>query len=307
MRKNSIFSVIAKVLVIVNVFITLPLRAQELNARVNINYTQIETTKTDVFPKLQTTIEEFLNNHKWTEIAFRENEKIQCNFNITVNEYDANENTFKCTLLMSSNRPVYGSSYNTVCYSVNDREFVFKFSEFDQIEYQENQIDNNLVALLAYYAYMIIGMDLDTMSPKGGTPCFQTAENIVSAGQNLDFPGWKAFSDAGNRFGLLNDYLDGSMECMRDFQYIYHRKGLDQMTENPDTARAAITEGLDLLLQAHKAKNMNRVAQLFTEYKRQELVNIYSGKGTTEEKNKAYDILFTIDASQDQEWQKIKK
>ena len=303
MRKYFFFVL---VIVIVNVNV-ITLHAQELNARVNINYTQIETTKTDVFPKLQTTIEEFLNNHKWTEIAFRENEKIQCNFNITVNEYDANENTFKCTLLMSSNRPVYGSSYNTVCYSVNDREFVFKFTEFDQIEYQENQIDNNLVALLAYYAYMIIGMDLDTMAPKGGTPCFQTAENIVSAGQNLDFPGWKAFSDSGNRFGLLNDYLDGSMECMRDFQYLYHRKGLDQMAENPDTARATITEGLDLLLQAHKAKNMTKVAQLFSEYKRQELVNIYSGKGTTEEKNKAYDVLFAIDASQDQEWQKIKK
>jgi len=302
MRNLSIFLVLT-----VFALTCMQLNAQELNARVNINYTQIETTKTDVFPKLQTTIEEFLNNHKWTEIAFRENEKIQCNFNITVNEYDVTENTFKCTLLMSSNRPVFGSNYNTVCYSVNDREFVFRFSEFDQIEYQENQIDNNLVALLAYYAYMIIGMDLDTMLPKGGTACFQTAENIVSAGQNLDFPGWKAFSDSGNRFGLLNDYLDGSTECMRDFEYIYHRKGLDQMSENPDTARAAITEGLDLLLQAHKAKNMTKVAQLFSEYKRTELVNIYSGKGTTEEKNKAYDILFTIDASQDQEWQKIKK
>ena len=270
MRNLSIFLVLT-----VFALTCMQLNAQELNARVNINYTQIETTKTDVFPKLQSTIEEFLNNHKWTEIAFRENEKIQCNFNITVNEYDATENTFKCTLLMSSNRPVFGSNYNTVCYSVNDREFVFRFSEFDQIEYQENQIDNNLVALLAYYAYMIIGMDLDTMSPKGGTACFQTAENIVSAGQNLDFPGWKAFSDAANRFGLLNDYLDGSMECMRDFEYIYHRKGLDQMSENPDTARAAITEGLDLLLQAHKAKNMTKVAQLFSEYKRTELVNIY--------------------------------
>jgi len=145
------------------------------------------------------------------------------------------------------------------------------------------------------------------MSPKGGTSCFQTAENIVSVGQNLDFPGWKAFSDAGNRFGLLNDYLDGSMECMREFEYIYHRKGLDQMAENTDSARAAITEALDLLLEAHKAKNMNKVAQLFTEYKRNELVNIYSGKGTTEEKNKAYEILFAIDASQDNEWQKIKK
>ena len=302
MRKLTFYLVFT-----VMVLVGAKLNAQELNAKVTINYTQIESPKTEIFTKLQTTIEEFLNNHKWTEIAYRENEKIQCNFNITVNEYVAAENTFKCTLLMSSNRPVFNSNYNTVCYSVNDKEFVFKFSEFDQIEYQQNQVDNNLVALLAYYAYMIIGMDLDTMSPKGGTACFQTAEDIVSAGQNLDFPGWKSFSDAGNRFGLLNDYIDGSMECMRDFQYIYHRKGLDQMAENPDTARAAIAEGLDLLLQAHKAKNMNRVAQLFTEYKRAELVNIFAKKGTQEEKDKAYDVLFAIDASQDQEWQKIKK
>lgn len=301
--KNLTFFLVS----IIFTLVCTPLSAQELNAKVSLNYTQVENTKTDVFTKLQTTIEEFLNNHKWTEIAFRENEKIQCNFNITVNTYSPTDNSFNCTLLLSSNRPVFNSNYNTVCYSVNDKEFVFKFSEFDQIEYQENQIDNNLVALLAYYAYMIIGMDLDTLAPKGGTTCFQTAENIVSAGQSLDFPGWKAFSDSGNRFGLLNDYLDGSMECMREFQYIYHRKGLDQMAENTDSARAVITEGLDLLLQAHKAKNMNKVAQLFTEYKRTELVNIYAGKGTTEEKNKAYDVLFAIDASQDQEWQKIKK
>ena len=292
---------------IVSALANVQLHAQELNAKVNVNYAKLENTKTDIFPKLQTTIEEFLNNHKWTEITFRENEKIQCTFNLTINEYNVNENTFKCTLLMSSNRPVFNSNYNTVCYSVNDKEFVFRFTEFDQLEYQENQIDNNLVALLAYYAYMIIGMDLDSMTPKGGTACFHTAENIVSAGQNLEFPGWKAFSDNGNRFGLLNDYLDGSMEPLRDFQYIYHRKGLDKMAENPDTARAVITEGLDLLLQAYKAKNMNKIAQLFTEYKRPELVNIYSGKGTTEEKNKAYDVLFTIDASQNQEWEKIKK
>lgn len=282
-------------------------KAQELKANVSINYTQVENTKTDVFDKLKTTIEEFLNNHKWTEIEFRENEKIQCNFNITVNTYSPTDNTFKCSLLMSSNRPVYNSSYNTVTYAVNDGEFVFTFNEFDQLEFQPEQINNNLVALLSYYAYMIIGMDMDTMSPLGGTSYFNIAEDIVTAGASLDFPGWKAFSDNGNRFGLLNDYIDGSMESLRQFNYLYHRKGLDKMYENTDSARAVITEGLDLLLQAHKAKNMNRVAQLFTEYKREELISIFAGKGTTDEKNKAYDILFAIDASQEQNWEKIKK
>ncbi len=283
------------------------LNAQELEARVTINHTQIETTRTEVFDALQTKLTDFLNNHKWTEIPFRENEKIQCNFNITVNTYKPDENTFECTLLMNCSRPVYGSTYNTVAYAVNDGNFTFEFSEFDQLEYQENQIDNNLVALLAYYAYMIIGMDLDTMALKGGTDYFHIAEDIATAGENMGFPGWKAFGDSGNRFGLLNDYMDGAMECMREFNYIYHRKGLDRMAEVPDSARATIADALELLHEANTAKNMTKVAQLFTEYKRDELVNIFEKKGTREEKDKAYEILFAIDASQSNEWDKIKK
>ena len=161
--------------------------AQELEARVTINHTQIETTRTEVFDALQTKLTDFLNNHKWTEIPFRENEKIQCNFNITVNTYKQDENTLECTLLMNSSRPVYGSTYNTVAYAVNDKDFTFEFNEFDQLEYQENQVDNNLVALLAYYAYMIIGMDLDTMAPMGGTDCFHVAQDIAIAGESMGF------------------------------------------------------------------------------------------------------------------------
>jgi len=281
--------------------------AQELEARVTINHTKVETTRTEVFDALQTKLTDFLNNQKWTEIPFRENEKIQCNFNITVNTYKQEENSFECTLLMNSIRPVYGSTYNTVAYAVNDGNFTFQFTEFDQLQYQDNQIDNNLVALLAYYAYMIIGMDLDTMAPMGGTDCFHMAEDVAQAGDNMGFPGWKPFGDSGNRFGLLNDYMDGSMECMRQFNYIYHRQGLDRMTEVPDSARATIADALELLHQANTAKNMTRVAQLFTEYKRDELVNIFSKKGTNKEKEKAYEVLPAIDASQNNEWEKIKK
>lgn len=282
-------------------------QAQELNAKVVINRSQVSNTKGEVFDALQKTVMDFLNNQKWTEIEFRENEKILCNFNITVNTYSDTDNSFTCTLLMNSSRPVYNSTYTTTSYAVKDAQFNFQFREFDQLQYNQNNIDNNLVALLAYYAYMIIGMDLDTMSPKGGTEVFNMAEEVVKAGQSLDYPGWKAFDDSKNRFGLLNDYIDGSMECMREFRYQYHRKGLDQMVASPDTARANITDALDLLEQAHKAKNMNNVAQLFTEYKREELVNIYSDKATKEEKEKAYKILFSIDASQNETWKKIQK
>ncbi len=281
--------------------------AQELDAKVNINTSQVENTKKEVFEKLKTTITDFLNNHKWTELSFKDGEKIQCNFNITVNTYSPTDNSFTCTLLMTSTRPVYNSSYTTTAYAINDEAFNFTFNEFDQLEYQPGQISNNLVALLSYYAYMIIGMDMDTMSPMGGTDFFHTAEDIVSAGDGLGFPGWKAFGDNKNRFALLHDYIDGSMEPLRTFNYVYHRKGLDVMAEAPDSARAAILSGLELLEEAHNAKNMTHVVLLFTEYKRDELVNIFSGKGTSEEKEKAYEILFGIDASQNAKWEKIKK
>ena len=284
-----------------------PAQGQELNARVNINRSQVSNTKGEVFDALQKTMADFLNNHKWTELTFRDNEKIQCTFNLTVSTYSDTDNSFVCSLLLSSTRPVYGSSYTTTGYSVKDPQFTFTFKEHDQLEFNINNIDNNLVALLAYYAYVIIGMDMDTMAPKGGTPYLQTAEQIVQAGQALDFPGWKAFDDSKNRFGLLNDYMDGAMESMRQFEYVYHRKGLDRMATAPDSARAAIDEGLELLREAHQAKTMSQVPQLFTEYKREELLNIFADKGTKEEREKAYEILFAIDASQNESWKKLKK
>ena len=284
-----------------------PAQGQELNARVNINRSQVSNTKGEVFDALQKTMADFLNNHKWTELTFRDNEKIQCTFNLTVSTYSDTDNSFVCSLLLSSTRPVYGSSYTTTGYSVKDPQFTFTFKEHDQLEFNINNIDNNLVALLAYYAYVIIGMDMDTMAPKGGTPYLQTAEQIVQAGQALDFPGWKACDDSKNRFGLLNDYMDGAMESMRQFEYVYHRKGLDRMATAPDSARAAIAEGLELLREAHQAKTMSQVPQLFTEYKREELLNIFADKGTKEEREKAYEILFAIDASQNESWKKLKK
>lgn len=307
MMKVTHYNILRVVLLCITIFnLHQSSYAQELDARVTINHSQIENTRTEVFDALQTKLTEFLNNQKWTEIPFRENEKIQCNFNITVNTYNQEENSFECSLLMNCSRPVYGSSYNTISYAVNDADFTFVFTEFDQLEYQDNQIDNNLIALLAYYAYMIIGMDLDTMAPMGGTDYFHMAEDVATAGENLGFPGWKAFGDSGNRFGLLNDYMDGAMEGMREFNYIYHRKGLDRMSEAPDSARAAIVDALDLLQEANRAKSMTKVAQLFTEYKRDELVNIFTKKATKEEKEKAYEVLFSIDASQSNTWEKIK-
>ena len=208
---------------------------------------------------------------------------------------------------MTCSRPVFNSTYNTTLYSVRDGEFQFRFQASDQLEWNADNVDNNLTAMLASYAYMIIGYDMDSMSPKGGTTYLQTAENIVNNAQNLGFPGWSSFNDNKNRFGLLNDYLDGSMEDYRMLVYKYHRDGLDQMADDAEKGRAAITEALNLLESSKDARTMSQLPVLFTEYKRDEMVNIYSGKGTSEERDAVYDILFGINTSLSSYWEKLKK
>lgn len=290
-------------------FLPLALQAQELEAKVSINHQQVgNTTRTDVFEALQQKVENFLNEHTWTNMKFRENERIRCSFNITVNTYSDTDNSFKCSMLLNVTRPVYNSNYTTTSYATKDPAFDFTFQVTDQLEYQgPDRMENNLVAMLSYYAYMIIGYDLDSMSPLGGTEIFQIAEDICTNAESMGFNGWKTFGDSKNRFGLLNDLMDGSMEPYRQLVYKYHREGLDQMADDVEKGRTAITEAIDLLDASHNAKLMSQLPQLFTEYKRDELINIYENKGTREERETIYNILSAIDPSQSNEWDKLKK
>lgn len=283
--------------------------AQEINAKVSINHQQLgNMARTEVFDDLQNKVTNFLNEHKWTEMQFRETERINCSLTITINTYSDTDNAFTCSMQLTVSRPVFNSSYTTTIYSLKDNDFDFTFQNTDALEYAgPDRLDNNLVALLSYYAYMIIGYDMDCMAPQGGTPYFHIAEDIVTNAENLGYTGWKAFGDNNNRFALLNDYLDGGMECYRQLMYDYHRKGLDQMADNVDTGRDAIKEALSLLDQAHEAKNMSHLPQLFTEYKKDELVNIFHGKGSNADREAVYDILFGISPSQSTDWDKIKQ
>lgn len=283
------------------------LNAQELNCKVNIIHTQVQGTNTSVFETLETSINEFMNNRAWTELQFAENERIDCTMNITVKQHHPAENKFTCELLFQSSRPVYNSAYNTTVFSMKDGDFNFTYQEFDQLEFNENMIDNNLTAMLAYYAYLFIGMDLDTMSPLGGTAILQKAESIVNSAQSMSETGWKAFDDSKNRHAIINDYLESSMEPFRQMQYKYHRIGLDEMANNVDRGRVAIGEAITLLSEAKKNKPLSMLPQIFTDYKRDEIVNIYSGHGTAKEKESVYNILSDINASQNQHWNKIKK
>ncbi len=286
----------------------LQMKAQELQAKVNINHSQVGVTDVSIFENLQQTLEQFVNERQWTELQFQKNEKIVCYFNITINKYDKTTNTFECTAMIQANRPVYNSQYTTTIYNNKDANFNFVFAQFDQLIFNDENIDNQLTALFAYYAYLIIGLDLDTFSPYGGTEILQRCLYLVNNTQNLNFSGWKAFEDSRNRFAIINDYLEEGMKPFRQLQYDYYRKGLDEMANNVERGRANITTALqDDLNKAHQDKPLSLLPQIWTDYKKDEITNIYKGKGTQKEKEAVYDILMGINASQSNSWNQIRQ
>lgn len=283
-------------------------QAQELQAKITINHKQIQGTDNDVFESLQQTLEQFVNDRQWTNLQFQKNERIVCNFNITVTKYDKENNLFTCNALIQANRPVYNSAYTTTLLNNKDNDFNFQFSQYDQLEWNEEVIDNQLTALFAYYSFLIIGLDLDSFSPMGGEDVLQRCMNLTNNAQNLNYTGWKAFENDRNRFAFINDYLDGGMQPFRQLQYDYYRTGLDEMANNAERGRTNITTAIENdLKKCHEDKPLSLLPQIWTDYKRDELASIYQGKGTQKEKESVYDILFGINASQNNAWQKIKE
>lgn len=282
--------------------------AQELNARITINHSQIQGTDNAVFDELQQTLTQFVNDRQWTALQFQKNERIPCNFNITVTKYDKSTNMFTCKAVIQATRTAYNSSYNTTIYSNQDNDFNFEYAQFDQLNFNEEAVDNQLTALMAYYAFLMIGINLDTFAPMGGEDVLQRCMNLANNCQNLNFPGWKAFDNDRNRFAIINDYLDGAMKPFRQLQYDYYRNGLDEMATNADRGRTNISTAIEEnLKKCHEDRPMSLLPQIWTDYKRDELANIYKGKGMQKEKELVYEILFGINASQNNAWQKIKE
>lgn len=282
--------------------------AQELQAKITVNHAQIEGTDASVFDNLQHTLEQFVNERQWTHLQFRKNERIVCNFNITVTKYDKSSNKFSCKALVQANRPVYNSAYTSTLYNNTDDNFDFTFTQFDQLNFNEEVIDNQLTALFAYYAYLIIGLDLDSFAPRGGEDVLQRCLNLTNNAQDLGYPGWKAFENDRNRYAIISGYLDGAMAPFRQLQYDYYRKGLDEMANNAERGRTEITTAIEShLKKSHEDKPLSLLPQIWTDYKKDELANIYQGKGTQKEKESVYEILFSINASQNAAWDKIKQ
>ena len=263
----------------------------------------IQGTDKSIFDNLQTAIYEFVNNRKWTNETFKNNERIDCSMLINVSERISTDE-FKATIQVQVRRPVFKSSYNTVLLNNNDNDFQFKYLENQTLEYSENLHLSNLTSVLAYYAYLIVGLDYDSFAPDGGTYYLQKALAIVNNAQSSNDLGWKAFDGNKNRYWLINNMLDATFVPLRECMYKYHRLGMDMMVDNKETARTNIYESLLNLRKIHQIKPLSYSMQVFFNAKSDEIINIFSG-AFPDEKAKIVNLLNEIDPTNSNKYQKI--
>lgn len=275
--------------------------AQELQARFTVNSNKVSTqVDKKVFQTLQGALTNFVNNRKWTNDAFQTQEKIKCNFLLNIDEY-IGDNMFKASLTVQAARPVYNTTYESPIMNFQDAEVQFKYVEFQPIEFNENRIQGsdalaaNITAVLAYYINLILGMDYDSFSPRGGDPFFQKAQYIVNnAPEAGSITGWKAFDGLRNRFRLVQNLVDSRFTLVHDALYSYYRNGLDKFFENETDGRTGILTALNYLNSVNTENPNSMIIQVFFQGKSGELVKIFS-KAEGDMKKKAKDLLVKLD------------
>jgi len=281
----------------------------ELRCNISLETSKIQGTNKRVFQTLQTALYEFMNNRSWTNHVFAQQERIECNILINVNDYSGDE--FKATLTIQSRRPVYGSSYSTTLLNYVDNSFIFRYVEYEPLEFNETQFLSNLTSVMAFYAYIIIGLDYDSFSLEGGTEYFKKAETIMNNAQNSNDDGWKPFTAKANRnrYWLIKNILDKGYQPCREFIYRYHRLGLDNMSKKQAEARMEILSDLELLRKVFQSKPdpfMHFLNHVILEAKADEFASIFT-EGMPDEKSRAYNILMEIDPTHGPKYEKILK
>ncbi|NCI45720.1 type IX secretion system protein PorD [Sediminibacterium soli] len=275
--------------------------AQELQAKVSV-IAQRVTSNTDrkVFLTLQQQLNNLLNNRRWTADNFQPAERINCSFILNIESTD-DANMYRGTLTVQVARPVYNSSYQAALVNFVDPDISFKYQEFQPVEFNENRIQGtdataaNIAALFAYYAYMIVALDYDSFSPKGGEAYFRKAQNIITnAPEGKGISGWRVFDGLRNRYWLNENMINTRYNLIHDIYYTYYRNGLDKLYDKEAEARAGVLQALTQL-QAFTKENANTmIAEFFMQGKYQEIVGIFK-KGTAEQKARAVEVLGTLD------------
>jgi len=278
-------------------------KAQELNCSVQINHQQIQSSDKEVFTTMQTAIHEFMNDRRWTNHQYKMFERIDCSILITIQSWPQTEQ-FTGTIQVQSRRPAFSTSYNSSLFNYFDNNANFTYIESQPLDFSDNSHISNLTSILAFYAYIILGLDYDSYSPQGGTEFFVKAQNIVNNAQTESETGWKAFESQRNRYWLIENLLNQSYSALRDCYYKYHRLGLDVMHDKQQIGRNAITEALEGLQRLKRAQPNVFFFQFFFSAKGDELVNIYS-EATDPEKQKVVRILNELDPANSSKYRKI--
>jgi len=274
--------------------------AQELNAKVTINSSQIGTVNKNTFQSLQNALTTFLNTRKWTADKFLINERIDCNF-LLILQPTQEANVYKASLTVQAARPIFNSTYFSPIINYQDEDVTFKYIEFQQLEFNENRVagvdalTSNLTAVFAYYAYMIIAFDYDSFSQRGGVPFFQKAQNIVNnAPQGRSVLGWTAFDSRRNRYWLVQNMQNNAYAIMHDVYYNYYRKAGDKMVEDENAARVEMLNVLNLLNNFNAENSNTMILPFFFQGKTNELIKVFS-KASPQEKARASELLQKLD------------
>jgi len=290
---------------IVLIFSLATLYAQELRVEVTINSPKSQTVDPQVYNTLELGLEEFLNNTKWTNDTYQENERIEINMQINITE-EISATSFSAEMFIQAIRPVFGSRQNTALLEHADKEFIFNYTEFQPLEFSENAFTSNLTSFMAFYAYVILGLDYDSFELEGGTPYFQQAQDILNAVPNGASKGWSSLDGQRNRYWMIESILSPRATEYRAALYEYHRLGLDMMASQPDVARQNISSAIQKLKSFSQSYLNAMSIQMFTDAKRDEIVDIYTG-APSNEKRSVHSIMVRIDPANASKYTKIRR
>jgi hypothetical protein len=283
--------------------LSLSVYSQELICNVEVSSKQIQGSDRRIYETMRNALYEFMNNRIWTNYNFKYNEKIECSILLNVTER-ASTDYFRCDMTIALSRPVYNSTYNTTLFNFIDKDVEFEYIENQPLDFNVGTFTSNLTSVMAFYAYLMIGLDFDSFLLNGGDPYYETAQTIVSTAQSSNFPGWKSAEGTRNRFWLLENLTNSSYSGIRSFYYEYHLKGLDIMYEKPEDGRKVILATLEYLQKIKQSRPSLLMLQVISDSKRDEFVNVFS-EGTPSEKTNAVKFLNEIDPSNAMSYQKI--
>ncbi|CAM4002359.1 DUF4835 domain-containing protein [Flavobacterium branchiophilum] len=292
---NKIFSILL-------VFSSSIFYAQELKCNVIVNSEKLGVTNQKVFKTLETSLNELINKTNWTSDKYEASEKINCTFTIILESVTSD--LYAASLQVQSSRPVFDTSYAAPILNINDKNFNFKYYEFENLTYNPTSFDSNLVAVVAFYCYMIIGLDQDTFVENGGNKSFEAALNILNLAQGSNYKGWSN-DKTQNRFALINDILSPTFGAYRNAMYQYHRNGLDVMSKNAAIGKEKISLAINELLSLHQTRPNSYLARTFFDAKSDEIVSIFSG-GPKMDIQKLLQNINTISPLNASKWATIK-